>query len=334
MVSAGVSVPSLDAHDEAQARSLILSQLREAAEKAGRIQTTPIEAVYIVLHAPFATSVMIASETHFERETRIQDATIAQMARGALAEAKRDRTKLMEASVTRIELNGFPTNEPSGKYASHLKIVSLLSECDPELKREVEGELHKLFPAATPLWRSAVRACASFAHRSPLFGDDYFVLDMGADAAQLSSVRSGELDTRTISIGSSTVLAKIAGGRSATEMLGALRMLESGASSGESAESLQKEMARVEPELVKMLAEGIGQMAAVRRVANVLLLLTHRDLEPWLTRLLSRIDFSQFTITTLPFEVRTPRMFDVAGSDEGILTVGLALVNSEISGGQ
>jgi hypothetical protein len=82
---------------------------------------------------------------------------------------------------------------------------------------------------------------------------------------------------------------------------------------------------------VKALAEGIGQIAAAHRISNKLLLLAHRDLEPWLVRLLSRIDFSQFTVTTLPFDVKTPQLIVGASREEGALLVDLELVNSEIS---
>jgi hypothetical protein len=111
-------------------------------------------------------------------------------------------------------------------------------------------------------------------------------------------------------------------------------MLESDACSTDACEAVQKALATTEPELVRVFAGPIGQMAATRRAANDLLLVTHADLEPWLGRLFSRIDFSQFTVTTLPFTVCTPSSINMdrwvtGGIDDDPLAVACALVNIE-----
>jgi hypothetical protein len=64
------------------------------------------------------------------------------------------------------------------------------------------------------------------------------------------------------------------------------------------------------------------------------LLVTHPDLEAWFSSFLSRIDFSQFTITALPLTVHSGDGLDVgkwvAGAREtDALTVACALVNIE-----
>ena len=88
------------------------------------------------------------------------------------------------------------------------------------------------------------------------------------------------------------------------------------------------------PPFVRIFAGPIGQMAATRRAANDMLLVSHPDLEPWLGRLFSRIDFSQFTVTTLPFIVCTPssihmdRWISGEVADDS-LAVASALVNIE-----
>jgi hypothetical protein len=194
------------------------------------------------------------------------------------------------------------------------------------VRQGIQAEAQRLFPGADMLWRSSLRACAAFARRQSL-GDEYFILDMGATTSQLASVRSGQIESRTLPLGAASILSSIDGKKQPEELLGALRMLEGESASGGSADALRAQMAEAETEVVKALADGIGQIAAERRVSNTLLLLAHKDLEPWLTRLLSRIDFSQFTITTLPFEVHTPAGYSATGA----LAVDLGLVNSELS---
>jgi hypothetical protein len=327
LAASGSSALSLEERDAAHTGTLLPSQMRDAAEKARRAYSgPPIEAAYVVMHAPWIASRTISAETDFGSRARVYDATIAALARESLSRERFERERLMEASVVRVELNGFLTAAPAGKSASRMRVVSLLSECDPVVRQGIEAEAHKLFPGADVLWRSGLRACAAFARRQSL-GDEYFILDMGATTSQLASVRSGQIESRMLPLGAASILSSVDSKKQPEEMLGALRMLESEAASGGSADTLRTQMARAESDVVKALADGIGQIAAERRVSNTLLLLAHKDLEPWLTRLLSRIDFSQFTITTLPFDVRTPAGFSATGT----LAVDLALVNSELS---
>ncbi|HVU75811.1 MAG TPA: hypothetical protein VHD38_03180 [Candidatus Paceibacterota bacterium] len=329
LAASAYSALSLDGASKDKGTAQLASRVKEAGQKVTHAYSgPPIEAVYVIVHAPFISSRTMVAETHSDSQERIYDASIANMAREALGKEQLDRAKLVEGSVVRIELNGFPTQEPAGKWASQVRIISLLSECDPEIRRLVEGEVNVLFPAGTVLWRSAIRACAAYGRSVDKLGEEYSILDMGATVSQVISVRSGEIESHMIDTGTSSILQKIAGGMSAEEALGALRMIESGAASSESVDALQKRMALAEPDLVKTLADSISQIAAERRISNSLLLLTHRDLEPWLTRVLSRIDFSQFTVTTLPFEIRTPQH---ANDTDAALAVNIALVNSELS---
>jgi len=113
-------------------------------------------------------------------------------------------------------------------------------------------------------------------------------------------------------------------------------MLERESASTESAEAVQKAVAASEQDLVKTFAEAIGSITAAERVANNLLLITHPDLEPWLSRFFSRIDFAQFTITTLPFAVHTPHSLlpgqASVGRVDNKLLVDVALFNTQQEG--
>lgn len=332
VVSSGSSPLTPDPKEKTHAASALVALVRTAAGHALKSYNGPaVEAVYVIAHAPLFMSRTITAESRFERPERMTDALVAQLAREALSRESFDHSRLAEGSVVRIELNGFATKEPAGKWASRMRIVSLVSECDPESRRPIEAELRTHFPAATVLWRSAIRATTALARVSAAIGDDYSILDVGSAASQFFSVRSGETETRPIDIGMHTIFSKISGGRSVDEVVSALRMLEAGSASGESADALQKQMGLAEPEIVKTLADAIGQMATDRRVSNTLMLLVHSDLEPWLARILSRIDFSQFTITTLPFDVKTPQLVTDAHGADPQFVIGLTLVNSELA---
>ena len=210
----------------------------------------------------------------------------------------------------------------------------------------IAAGFQQVFPAAKLLWRSGIRALMMLARESATeralpnesmtLSRHYLIVDMGVDTTHIVSVRGAAFEQRVVPEGARTILARIAGTKMPEQVLTSLRMLERDASSTEESDAVQKAIALAEPELVRIFAEPIGQMAATRRAANDLLLVTHADLEPWLKRLFSRIDFSQFTVTTLPFTVRTPSSINVSRwvtgeTADDSLAVALALVNIESS---
>lgn len=312
IIATGHSKLALEERTFKQATAQISGQIQEAGKAALDAYTkdghrAPIGSVYIVVHAPWATTQTVRMGEKYGSEEVIRDSMVARLAQEALKSApKLERSRLLEASVLRVQLNGYSTAEPAGKHAHAIDTVSLVSECDPEVRAAISAGVGQVFPVAKPAWRSGIRSLMMLARESAVPSRHYLIVDMGVDTTHVVSVRGAAFEQRVIPEGVRTILSRIAGGKLPEDVLTSLRMLERDACSTEECEAVQKALALAEPELVRIFAEPIGQMAATRRAANDLLLVTHPDLEPWLRRLFSRIDFSQFTVTTLPFTVCAP----------------------------
>ena len=352
IVATGRSKLTLEERTFAQATGQIGGQIQEAGKEALDAYSknghrAPIESAYVVVHAPWTTTRSIRAGEQYGNDEIIHDSMVATLAQKALGNASGfDRAKLLEAAVLRIQLNGYTTSHPAGKRAHELGVVSLVSECERAVRMAIASGVQQVFPAAKPLWRSGIRALMMLARESAAksalpdesmtLSRHYLIVDMGVDTTHIVSVRGAAFEQRVVPEGARTILARIAGTKMPEQVLTSLRMLERDASSTEESDAVQKAIALAEPELVRIFAEPIGQMAATRRAANDLLLVTHADLEPWLKRLFSRIDFSQFTVTTLPFTVRTPSSINVSRwvtgeTADDSLAVALALVNIESS---
>lgn len=339
ILSTGVSALSLEARTPEQAKAQIGGQVKEAAEQARKKYleagaSSPIKEVYVFIHAPWAESHLLRTMTTFEKETRIKDAHIAALAKEALVgEAGIDKTRLLEASVFGISLNGYPSADPEGAFATTVEALSLVSQCDPEVRGAIESAVHESFPDARIAWRSAFRALATLARRSHT-GEHVLIIDMGADDTHVASVQGHDIVQLVVPEGERTILARIAGGRAPEETLGLLRMLDRDSCSSDACEALRTALASSEPELVRVFGESMATIAATHRVANTLLLSAHPDLENWLGGFFSRIDFAQFTVTSLPLTVCTPASLDIERWVEDAhtsdpLSIGAALVNIE-----
>ncbi|MDZ4227053.1 MAG: hypothetical protein U1D26_01090, partial [Patescibacteria group bacterium] len=85
--------------------------------------------------------------------------------------------------------------------------------------------------------------------------------------------------------------------------------------------------------------ECMAKCAETRRLPDRMVLFAHPDMAQWLARFFARIDFTQFTRTTKPFEVKTLESADLARCVEPVagispdigITIAGTLVNIEAS---
>jgi len=315
--------------------------LDEAAKKIRQTKIPTANEVYCIVHAPWTRSRSVSASSHFEKEKVITDSIIGALAQQALgSETELDRSNILEASVVRIELNGYPAGEPVGKSARDIALYALLSDCDADVRAGMQPSLQRTFAHLTPIFRSSTRALLTVLRERPRDGDDYLIVDVGSEATNLVVVRGGVVSAqRLVSEGMRSMLARIAPTGMQEETLNLVRMLESDECSSGACQTIQESMARAEPEMVRVFGEGMAASATSKKLPNRLLLLAHPDMSVWLSRFFARIDFTQFTQTTQPFVIQTLSAKELENfviAEKGVvldtgLAISAALVNIEKS---
>ncbi|MDO8514089.1 MAG: hypothetical protein Q7S50_00935 [bacterium] len=299
----------------------------------------PVRALYCIIRAPWSRSQTALSGTAFKEETTITEQMVSGLAQQAIATVKElDPQNFFETSVTRVELNGYPTGEPIGKRAREIRISTLVSDCNPRIRAEVESSLQSVFPHLSPVFRSSTRALVSVLRELPQRERDYFIVDMASEGTSLIAVRDGvPAEHISISEGVRTILNRISDTGLPEETLSLIRMLAREECSTTACETIQRSLGLLEPELVRVFGEAMSTCAKEMRLPNALLLIAHPDVSPWLSKFFSRIDFAQFTMTTQPFIVGTIDIPDLAHlvkphngvARDSALALGCALVNME-----
>lgn len=330
---------TLEPRTEEQEKARIGEQVKEAAALALKLYAStakqvPITQAYAVVHAPWTRTEVISVEEHYDVETRIHRAHIEAAAKKALGAVQNvDASLLLEGSVIQVAINGYVTAMPEGKDGHSLKVTSIASDCDPTVRGAVEGAIHQSFPVATITWRTGIRALMTVA-REASSGGTYLLVDMGVADTHIASVNDGVLSQLVIPEGTRTILSRVAASKSPEETLGFMRMLSRDACSTDACEAIKTAIATAEPELVRVFGEAIAKIAQANRVPNEVLLATHPDLESWLSGFLARIDFAQFTATSMPLMVTSAQTLDVSRWVAGAHTtdaptLSAALVNIE-----
>ena len=292
----------------------ITAQLSSAGEKAlaayaATSGASPISAAYAVIRAPWTRSKTIRAMSKFPEEQQVTDALITETARAAFAapgesgEDEPDPANILETSIVRVELNGYPTARPKGKYAHTLGVSILVSDCDPRVRKNVVETVSRIFACPPPSLRSGTRALLSVLRESPAFPDDCLIVNMTSNATNLIVVTGGTAVRHTrIPEGVRSIVKRIGGTGLPEETLTLIRMVAHDQCEHEACKATSAAIARAEPELARIFGEAMGRIAATERLPNTLILAVQEDLAPWLSQFFSRIDFTQFTVTTQPFE--------------------------------
>lgn len=331
----------LEGRADAALKSGVVQALSTAGDKAlaefAAAKGAPVSSCYCVIGAPWSRSFAGGASQCFERPTAITDAMIGELAKQALADQKDiDRANLLEATVVRVLLNGYPTAKPKGKRAVELYVHTLASDCDQNIKAGSQETLARLFPGAPVTFRSSARGLLSISDDNQT---DRLMIETSTEISDVLVVRKGVLAARAaVPLGARQLAESFAKGKPAEETLGLLDMLEKDQCENESCDELKASIAKAEPELAKQFGETFATLSAKRKLPEQLVVVAPSSMNAWMQQFFSRVDFTQFTATTRPFSAvpfsearlastpEDPRLLADAG-----LSVAYMLVNTELS---
>jgi hypothetical protein len=265
---------------------------------------------------------------------------IGSLAKQALAQQHDiELANLLEASVSRVLLNGYPVAGPAKKRANEIDVYTFVSDCDPDIRTGASETLSRAFPETKIVWRSSARAMLAAAKEvDPI--ETCLIVHMSGEATDLISVRKGVLDQRTlVEQGFRQIMGVLAKGKPAEETMSHIDMLEKEQSDNDAAEELRNAIATAEPELVHLFGEALAKISAARKLPDELIVVAPAAISPWLSRFFSRIDFTQFTATTRPFAVKALPIGELSGLprhdpavfDDPSLCIASSLVNIELA---
>ncbi len=335
----------LEGRDKDGLRSGVLEALSKAADTAvasyAKSSTAAvITTCYCVIGAPWSRSFAGEAHSELEQPSAISDEMIGALAKEALAQQQDiERSNLLEATVSRILLNGYPTSEPTRNLAERIDVYTLLSDCDPAIRSSAEDTLGKVFPGAALIWRSSARATIAAAKQIDPTGT-YLIVEMDGESTDLISVRKGVLDQRIIvEQGYRQILGALVKGKPVEETMSLMEMLEKEQTDSDANDDLRDAIAKAEPDLVHLFGEALAKISASRKLTDNVVVVAPHAIAPWLSRFFARIDFTQFTATTRQFLVRSLPVAELPGvpsNDSSIrdnpdLCIACCLVNTELT---
>jgi hypothetical protein len=290
----------LEERTDEQAGSAVM-QLLDTMLKEVASRFVP-ERVHVVVHAPWSQFHTTSHSVTFEKEQSITKALIDETARTALEGIT---TKDTEAGVMRVFLNGYPTERPLGKRAHSLETIVFGGAIEQGLRSALEHVVGTYYTGREVTFRTGARVLLSAIHEHVPDTHRFIALSVRGSSECMVVRHESETQYASTPEGVESILKRIAPQGLPEETLSRIKMTESDACSTDACAAIKDTVARVEPELVRVFGDMFATLANVRRLPNDMLLFTPPELTPWLSQFFSRIDFSQFTATTQPFDVST-----------------------------
>lgn len=291
-----------------QSATAVLKLLDECVSKV--LKANPDEkilplSVYVVVHAPW-TRFRTAQASEEQPEPKaVTKAILADLAKKAVTGiSELDAANIFETGVMQVFLNGYPTGEPLGKEAGTIAVTAFQSDMNVQMHTGITDVFTRHIPDRPLVMHSGTRTLLGVLHEIIPDIHRYCLLAVRGGATACAIVRK-EMVTQSaeVSEGLSTMVRRVSTGGLPEETLAQLRLLAADTCSDDACKAVKDALARAEPTLAKTFGEMFAGLAAERPLPNQCLLFAPAELAPWLQAFFERIDFAQFTATTLPLKV-------------------------------
>ena len=297
-----------------------------------------MDAVFAIIRAPWTRTRTIRAIAHLEEEMQLRKGVVDDLVKRALEQQPFFKAEdILDASVIRVELNGYPTAHPIGKNAHSIVASVLVSDCDGAIRAAALESLARVF-STKPIMRSGVRAVFMVLRHIAALPSNCLAVEITTGGSVLVTIRKGiAREHSLVEAGAGDILKQLTGGIPPEEARTLLRLALADECETDACKDIKARITKAEPALVKAFGEALAKLSATRRLPNDLILIAPDSVAQYMQHFFERIDLAQFTVTTQPFSARVLSQKDLAAlvtpaegvySDIGI-GVGAALVNIE-----
>jgi len=289
------------------------------------------------------TCASFEAKKRFRVTDQIMDNLLAQIHKESKENNKKKggSMEVIEEIVISTLLNGYPTDSPLGKETQSIEVTYFESVITKTLHEKISSTIHKTFSPDIPLlFRSLT--LVSFTVVRDLFEDikDFLLIDVTGEITELAVVRNSILeDTISFPYGRNTLVRNIAKKtRSIPEDVLSrvtLALFYTDAQTGTDSENTSeiKELLSKEEKLwTEMFGKACDEISSeVHLLPQDVFLIADGEYTHWFSRMIERVDFSQFTPTREAFLVHTltgEHLEDVCTHSDGVTRDNFLIIGS------
>jgi hypothetical protein len=299
-------IPFQESFDE---KGLLLQTAKLLERVAGKViqgesqgSDAQVSTVACVLASPWCktqtTTISSKKEEPFEVTKTVMNSLVDQIRKNNQSQ---EADTSIEELVIHSTANGYQTGNLIGRKVKELSIVLLETKSPTEVYSVFQSSLEKVFGATPTTFHSFTLSAFSVARDLAREQHDFLLVDVTGETTDILVTRNNVLsDTLSFPYGKNALLRTIANN---TGKIG--EVIQSQISlmlSGEGAEDTP-EMKKAEESWANLFGKTCAELASQgKQLPNTIFLVADDAFYPWFSRLIERIDFSQFTIRGSVFE--------------------------------
>ena len=316
-------------------KQLLLDKATTLLKTYSDTNAARIRRVFVVLEAPLSQASIVSARKTFPEAERVTDTLLDSLARSALADAG-SKADFLSASMLRVQLNGYNTERPEGKYAMAVDLIGLTATAEAGLKDALVATLQTLLPdVRISMWSGTLALIKTVLDRGGVDADNSLALHVSVEGTELVAFHDRVPSICAfIPVGMRTIAEKAAPGKPAQATLDALRLATRGELSDTAVATDESSLMRMESELAHDFGEALSKLSAGQRLPPGALLIAPPEIADWFSRFISRIDFAPFTMTAQPFTASILRPQDTSQNGRGApnsiaLSLALSLLHHQ-----
>ena len=290
-------------------------------EELGRRSLKPHEYdIRTIVHTPWAYTHSTSVSGHFERETVVTRNVLRSFVAERLSTSAPEGHTQFNRHITRIELNGYHTNNPYKKSATHLSVSILVSSMPSAIYNVINEAFANLFPGHTIRIDSFIYTSMQLPELADT-ADSYTFVDIGGERAVVYVVRDHTILAHAqIPFGVQHVLRGVTHNDPEKTPAAAslLTMYLANTCTPSQCRKVEEALEPVEAEWTRAFGEAAARITKTHRLPTPTYVSVDAQSAAWFIRTLKKIDFCQFTVTTEPL---APRILSFESEVSALLLV-------------
>ncbi len=263
--------------------------------------------IHTIVHAPWADATAKSADKKFDKPVKITKGVIKKFITTSFPDINSKEPSIASANITQIRLNGYPVKEPDGSEAQTIQLSILLGTMHPDIKGTIVNSISSSFNTHNVNLTTFTYATYKLAQELGNKKSEYLMADIGGEYSHLTTIKDGQLTAKAaLDFGTNYILRAIANkfGISIGVAQSKLKLHIDNSCTPTEHKNIREALKEVANEWAQSFGSSCSELSKVSGIPDSIFLSSDSLVYNWFKESMEKIDFSQFTATSKPFNVQ------------------------------
>lgn len=264
-----------------------------------------VDQVVAFIGSPWVDARVVDHPVRAEKPIMITERWLQGLMAELLQKDAQPAMHILERTVLRAELNGYPTSEPVGKEAKRVNLSVFEARVQTELAQRIREALQGGFHLRSVVLRSALLATFTVVRDHFESEDNFLLVNVGSHLTEMAVVRNDALvATGGLARGSHTLIEMSAAHlRTMPEEVPSVLRMSAEEMVHDADKTLRSGLAALESDWQREVDRALTSLKSVHGLPRTVFLFAPESTAPWFSKMLSNPASAAHTLTREPFRV-------------------------------